>query len=171
MVWIWTAVWGQWQSLNISWGLFLPQKWCQQEVDWGSRGWVPLHPSHCSPGNHFTARATLFHSRMLRRYSPSSIPTGLQYREKKELGFYASVTVCLWWTSFYKKYRQNQGKTNPAKHPSYMPVYSSAPDMISSGKRHSGWAIHGPVSDSCNEGLLIPSRGSFPKELLIKWNW
>lgn len=53
MAWIWTAVWGQWQSLNVSWRLFMPQKWCQQETDQSLRGREPLHSSYSSPGIHY----------------------------------------------------------------------------------------------------------------------
>ena len=59
MAWIWSAVWGQWQSLSVSWGLFMPQKWCQQEADQSLRVREPLHTPCSSPGNHFTVRATL----------------------------------------------------------------------------------------------------------------
>lgn len=54
-----TAVCGQWQSLSVSLGLFMPQKWYQQEAEQRSRGREPLHRSSSSPENHFTARAAL----------------------------------------------------------------------------------------------------------------
>lgn len=59
VAWIWTAVWGDWQSLGVFWGFFLSHKRCQQEADQDVRGLEAQHTPCCSPGNHFTVRAAL----------------------------------------------------------------------------------------------------------------
>lgn len=54
-----TAVSGQWQSLSVSLGLFMPQRWCQQEADQeGESPCTPLTPlqkTSSLQGLHFAA--------------------------------------------------------------------------------------------------------------------
>lgn len=51
MAWMWTAVWGERQSLGVSWGLFLSCKCCQQEAEQNVRGMEAQRTLCSSPRN------------------------------------------------------------------------------------------------------------------------